>query len=69
MPLVLFHCIDVFFIWAHDNAKPSSFLEDFNKFHLNIKFNHETNKESIHFLDLKVRLSDCKMSTDLYVEP
>ena len=33
-----------------------------------IKFTHETNKESIHILDLKVRLSDSKISTDFYVK-
>ena len=30
---------------------------------------YETNKESIHFLDLNVRLSDGNISTDLYLKP
>ena len=49
--------------------KLSLFFEDSNKFHPNIKFWHEVNKESIHFLDLNVRLPHCKNSTDLYVKP
>ena len=39
-----------------------------HKFHPNIKFSHEVNKESIRFLDLNVRLSDRKISTDLHVK-
>ena len=59
---------DVFFIWTHGKEKFSLFLEDLNKFHPNIKFTHKANKESIHFLDLNVRLSDCKISKDFYVK-
>ena len=39
-----------------------------NNFSPNIKFFHELNKESIHFLDLNIRLSDGNISTDLYVK-
>ena len=42
---------------------------NFGRFHPNINFSHEVNKESIHFLDLNVRLSDGNISTDLYVKP
>ena len=64
-PLYWFRYInDVFFIWTHGKEKLSLFLEDLNKFHPNIKFSHEVNKESIHFLDLNVGLSDGKISTD-----
>ena len=66
--LVWFRYIDdVFLIWTHGKEKLSSFLEDLNKFHPNIKFSHETNKESIYFLDLNFRLPDDKTSIDLYV--
>ena len=44
-------------------------MEDFNNFHPNIKFPHEVNKKSIHFLDLNIRFSDGNISTDLYVKP
>ena len=44
-------------------------MEDLNNFHPSIKFSHEVNKESIHFLDLRIRLSYGNISTDLYVKP
>ena len=49
--------------------KSSAFLEDLNKFHPNIKFSHETNKQNIHLLDLNVRLSDGSILVDLHVKP
>ena len=50
-PLVGFRYIDdVFFHWTHDKENLSLFLEDLNKFHPNIKFSHEVNNESIHFI-------------------
>ena len=33
-----------------------------------MKFNHKSSKESLPFLDLKVKLSKGKISTDLYVK-
>ena len=69
-PLVWFCYIDdVFFIWTNEKEKLSLFLEDLIKFQSTIKFSHDTNIESIHFLDLNVRLSDGIISTDLYVKP
>ena len=63
-PLDSFHYNeDVFFIWTYCKEKLSSFLEDLNMFHPKIRFTHETNKYTIHFLDLKVTLPDCKIST------
>ena len=47
---------DVFFILTNGKEKLSPFLEDWNKFHPNIKFTHGTSEESIHFLDLRL---DC----------
>ena len=62
-PLVCFrYTNDVFYFWTHRKEKLSSFLEDFNKFHPNIKFFHEFRKGSIHSLKLNVRLSDGKIS-------
>ena len=67
-PLVWFHYIDnVFFIWTHGKEKLSLFLEDLYNLHPNIRFSHEVSKESTHFLDLNVRLSDGNISTDWYV--
>ena len=42
--------------WTHGQEKLRLLLEDLNKWHPNIKFTHETNKEDIAFLDLKVKL-------------
>ena len=49
--------------------RSACFFEDLNNFHPNIKFSHEVNKESIHFLDRNIRLSDGNISTDFYVKP
>ena len=69
-PLVWCRYIDdAFFIWTHGKEMLSLFLEDLNNFHPNIKFSHEVNKESIHFLDLSIRLADGNISIDLYVKP
>ena len=56
-PLVWFRYIDdVFFIWAHGKEMLSLFLENLNNFHCNIEFCHDVNKESIHFLDLNIKI-------------
>ena len=60
---------DVFFIWTHGEKKLQNVLEKLSKFHPNIKFTRESSKESISFLDLKVRLSDEQLETDLYIKP
>ena len=68
-PLLWFRYIDdFFFIRTHGQEKFRLFLEGLNKCHPNIKFAHETNKEDIAFLDLKVKLLDSKISTDLFVK-
>ena len=59
---------DIFFIWCHGQEKLRLFLEDLNKCHPNVKFTHETNKEDIAFLDLKVKLLNGKISTDQCVK-
>ena len=69
-PLVWFCYIDdAFFIWNHAKEMPNLFLEESNTFYPNIKFFHEVNKESIHFLDLYVRFSNRNNCNDLYVKP
>ena len=70
LPLVWYRYIDdIFFIWTHGEEKLKFFLADLNKYHPNINFTHESNKECINFLDLKVSLLDNKLSTDLYIKP
>ena len=68
-PLLWYRYIDdVFFIWTHGEEKLASFIDDLNNYHPNIKFTHESNKEHIPFLDLNVKLSGNKLSTDLYIK-
>ena len=57
-----------FFIWTHGEDKFKRFLEHLNTFDSNLKFNHESSKKSLPFLDLKVKLSKGKLITDLYVK-
>ena len=70
LPLAWYRYIDnIFFIWTHGEEKLKFFLEDLNKYHPNINFIQQSNKEFINFLDLTVSLLDNKVSTDLYVKP
>ena len=41
--------------------KLASFLKEFNNYHPNLKFTHESNKENTTFLDLNVSLSGNKL--------
>ena len=67
-PLVWFQYVDnVFVIWIYGQEKLRLFLENLTKCQPNIKFTHESNKEHIAFLDMKVKLLDDKISTDLSV--
>ena len=70
-PLVWFrHIDDIFFIWTRGEDKLKTVLEYLNSFDPSLKFTHESNKESLPFLDLKVNCkpSKGKISTDLYVK-
>ena len=68
-PLVWFRYIDdIFFIWTHGEEKLKTFLESLNNFEPYLKFTHEFSKENIPFLDLKVKLVDGKIKTDLYIK-
>ena len=69
-PLVWFRYIDdIFFIWTHGEENLREFLEEFNKFHPNIKFTHEFSEENVTFLDLNVKLSNGSISTGLHIKP
>ena len=43
------------------------FLEDLNKFRPNLKFTSVSSEENVAFLDLKVKLKQGKIETDLHV--
>ena len=54
---------------THGEDKLKTFLENLNQFHPNIKFTHESSTESIPFLDLRVKLSQGKLETDVHIKP
>ena len=62
------HIDDIFFIWTHGKQQLEIFLKDLNNFTTNLSFTHEASKTCIPFLDLKVKLIDGKLETDLYMK-
>ena len=65
--LVWFRYIDdIVFLSTHGQEKLRLVLEDLHKCHPNVKFTHETNKQDIAFLDLRIKLLDGNISTDLF---
>ena len=68
-PLVWFRYIkDIFFIWTYGKDKLEKFLDDLNRFNNNIKFTHESSKKNVTFLDLIVKLSKGRLTTDLHIK-
>ena len=57
------------FIWTHGEESYRKILEKVDGFNQYIKFTHEYNVENNPFLDLKVKLQDGKIITDLHVRP
>ena len=62
---------NIFFIWAlyllyffGGDERFKTSMENHNLFHSNIKFTHESSKESIPFLDFNVNFSQGKLETD-----
>ena len=56
-------------MWTHGQEKLKVFFEDLNKFHPNLKFTSDSSEENVAFLDLKVKLKQSKIETDLHVKP
>ena len=56
---------DIFFIWTHGEQELEIFLKHLNSFTPYLSFTHEASKSCIPFLDLKVKLIDGKLGTDL----
>ena len=68
-PLEWFRYIDnIFFILKHGEDKIKMFLERLNSFYPTLRFIHELSKESLPILDLKLKLSKGKISSDIYVK-
>ena len=64
-PMVWLRYIDdIFFIWTHGKESLTKFLDDFNRFHPNLKFTHEFSEKSVTFLHLNVNLSNGSITTD-----
>ena len=57
-----------FDILTHGKEHLETFLQELNNFNLDLKFTYESNKKEIPFLDLKVKLNEGKISTDLYIK-
>ena len=58
----------MFFICNHGQENPDSFLEELNRCNSYLTFTYESSKTSIPFFDLKVRLSNEDLSTDLRIK-
>ena len=58
-----------FFVWEHGGGSLEKFLNKLNVFHPTIKFTAEYSKEAINFLDVKIRLAEGELMTDLFVKP
>ena len=68
-PLVWFGYIDeIFFIWTHGKGHLETFSQEIYNFNPDLKFTYESNEKDIPFLDLKVKLNEAKISTDLYIK-
>ena len=64
--LVWFRYIDdIFFIWTHGQDKLQQFLVDFNKFHLTLKFTHESSRKNVNFLHVDVKFLNGQIITNL----
>ena len=59
---------DIFFIWTHGKNKLEKFLDHRNGFDNNINFTHESSKENVTFLNLIVKLSKGRLTTDLHIK-
>ena len=59
---------DIFFLWTHGKERLETFLQELNNFDSDFKFIYDSNKKEIPFLDLKVKLNEGKISTDLYTK-
>jgi hypothetical protein len=60
---------DCFCIWQHGETELNKFYEHLNSCNTNIKFTMETSREEIPFLDIKVKLNNKRLETDLYCKP
>ena len=60
---------DIFFIRLKGEDKLKGFLQRLNSFHPALKYTHEYSQESVHFLDVVVKIEDNSLVTDLFYKP
>ena len=61
---------DIFMVWHHNNDELNSFIEYLNSRMPSIKFEAESSTESVHFLDVTVKIANTgAISTTLYTKP
>ena len=62
---------DMFFIWTEGQENLKAFLEDqdLNKFRPNVKYESDSSKKNVAFVNLKVKLKEGKIEMDLDVKP
>ena len=60
---------DVFLIWKGTEKELQQFLEEINKVHPTIKFDHCYSRESVDFLDTTVKYINRRFTTTLFTKP
>ena len=60
--------ICIYIKWTHGKEHLQTFLQELNNFNPDLKFTYEPIEKEIPFLDIKVKLNEGKISTDLYIK-
>ena len=60
---------DIFLIWLHGNETLLEFLNYANSYDDTIKYTWEWSYENISYLDVRIKVRDNKISTDVYSKP
>ena len=69
-PLVWYRFIDdIYSIWLHGEERLLQFIDAFNAHHPSIKLTHDYSDSEVDFLDVKTRLQNSIITTDLYIKP
>jgi hypothetical protein len=69
-PLVWLRFIDdIFMIWTHGEESLQEFVTYLNSCVDSIKFTVESSETNVNFLDMKVKVKDQRIHTDLYSKP
>ena len=60
---------DIFILWDKSAEDLQDFFEHCNNYHPTIKFTTSVSDSGVNFLDVTVKISEGKISTDLYTKP